>query len=298
MNGLSNLHDMVLFVEVARTRSFSAAGKNLGVPGPTLSRRIAAMETRFGVRLFERSTRRVELTTAGQRYFDRCGHLADEVKLAEEALLDSTQQIAGHLRISMPVDLGLHLIGPALHDFAIRYPAITFSFDLSSSHRDLSEGKVDVAFRLGVVKEDQLIARKLGSVRRALFASPAYLKSHGHPLLPGDLSLHQCIGVPDAAAALAWKLSNGSTSIDVPCSGRFATNNVGMMRVLAERGAGIAALNPALIAEALNNGALVAVLPTWVLPGFPLYAVTTSRMQPTRVKLMLDFMGTRLKFDA
>ena len=295
MHDLSGLHDIVLFVEVARTRSFSAAGRNLGVPTPTLSRRIAAMEVRFNVRLFERSTRRVELTAAGQRYFDRCANLADQARLVEEALLDSTEQPTGHLRLSMPVDLGLHSLAPVLYDFGLRYPSITFELDLSSSNRDLVDRKVDVAFRLGDVKEDQLIARRLGSVSRALFASPTYLKSRGYPLQPADLAQHQCISVPASSNGTVWKLLNGVDIVEVPVQGRYVTNNVGMMKLLAERGGGIAALSPSLLIDSLDRGTLEAVLPGWEFPHFPLYAVTTSRMQPARVKLMIDFLVPRLK---
>ena len=301
MHDLSGLYDMVLFVEVARTRSFSAAGRNLGVPTPTLSRRIAAMEARLGVRLFERTTRSVTLTDAGQRYFDRCATLADEARLAEEALLDSTEQPAGHLRLSMPVDLGLNFLGPLLYEFGLRYPLITFEFDLSSLHRDLADGKFDVAFRLGEVKEDQLVARRIGFVRRTLFAAPSYLKSRGHPLRPADLAAHQCIGVPGGATGMVWRLLSGGdggaslNSVDVPVQGRFLSNNIGMMKMLAERGGGIAPLQPALVIDALDHGTLEPVLPGWEFPRFPLYAVTTSRMQPARVKLMLDFIMPRLK---
>jgi len=301
MNDLSSLHDMVLFVEVARTRSFSGAGRNLGVPTPTLSRRIAAMETRLSVRLFERSTRRVTLTDAGQRYFDRCANLADEARLAEEALIDSTEQPTGHLRLSMPVDLGINFLGPLLYEFGLRYPLITFEFDLSSLHRDLAEGTVDVAFRLGEVKEDHLVARRVGFVRRKLFASPSYLKIRGHPLQPADLAVHQCIGVPGSASGMVWRLLSGEdggntvNSVDVPVQGRFLSNNVGMMKMMAERGGGVAALTPALVVDALDRGALEPVLPGWEFPRFPLFAVTTSRMQPARVKLMIDFITPRLK---
>ena len=201
----------------------------------------------------------------------------------------------------MPVDFGLHVLGPLLYEFGLRYPLITFEFDLSSSHRDLAEGKIDVAFRLGEVKEDQLVARRIGFVRRKLFAAPSYLKSRGHPLQPTDLTAHLCIGVPSGASGMVWRLSGGEgransvSSVEVHVQGRFLTNNVGMMRMLAERGGGIAALDPTLLVDALDRGALERVLPDWEFPPFPLYAVTTSRMQPARVKLMLDFITPRLK---
>ena len=124
---------MTLFVGVARTGNFSRASLALGVPGATLSRRIAAMERQFGVRLFDRTTRRVELTAAGRRYFERCGHLVDEARLAQEALRDDARRPSGHVRVSMPVDLGVYVIGPLLPDFVRQYPGITFDLDAQTT---------------------------------------------------------------------------------------------------------------------------------------------------------------------
>lgn len=294
MSDISTLHDVVLFVEVARTRNFSAAGRNLGVSNPTLSRRIAAMEERFGVRLFDRTTRRVELTDAGQRYFDRCAHLADEARLAGEALREDAGQPGGHLRLSMPVDLGVYSIGPALHAFAQRHPAITFDLDLSPGRRDLVGEHVDVAFRLGAVTAEQLVVRRIGWVTQPLFAAPSYLEARGHPRAPADLVQHECILLPRPKLEASWQLANGQESAQVAVHGRFATNNVGMMKMLAERGSGIAALQPALVLDALDRGRLQPVLPGWELPRLPLYAVTTSHLLPARVTLLIDFLAARL----
>lgn len=294
MSELSALHDVVLFVEVARTSSFSAAGRNLGVSGATLSRRIAAMEQRFGVRLFERTTRRVELTDAGRRYFERCGHLADEARLAEEVLRDAAGQPSGHLRLSMPVDLGVNFIGPALHEFARRHPDITLELDLSPHRRDLVGEHVDVAFRLGAVTAEQLVVRRIGWISQPLFAAPSYIDLHGQPRQPSELANHECIILPAAKLEATWQLANEHETVQVTVRGRIATNNVGMMKMLAERGAGIAALQPALVVEALDRGRLAPVLPGWELPRLPLYAVTTSHLQPARVKLLVDFLAARL----
>ena len=186
MGDLSALHDMTLFVEVARTGNFSRASTNLGVPASTLSRRIAAMERASGVRLFDRTTRRVELTDVGQRYFERCAHLVDEARLAQEALREAATLPSGHVRVSMPVDLGVFVIGPLLPEFARQFPGISFDLDLSARHTDLVGEHVDVAIRLGTVKDEQLIARRIGAIEQALFASPAYLDLRGRPAQPAD----------------------------------------------------------------------------------------------------------------
>jgi DNA-binding transcriptional LysR family regulator len=294
MSDLSALHDMTLFVEVARARNFSAAGRHLGVPVATLSRRIAAMEREFGVRLFDRTTRRVELTEAGARYFERCAHLADEARLAQESLRDTAHQPSGHLRLSMPVDLGVFTIGPLLPEFARQFPGITFDLDLSSRNADLLGDHVDVAIRLGEVKGDQLVARRLGSLARALFASPTYLDLHGEPATPADLADHDCVLLRSPRRQASWRLERDGGAIDVTVRGRVMVNNQGLMRVLVERGLGIGVLSPSLARDALASGRLVRVLRPWAIAPLPVHAVTSSRLQPASAKAFIEFLRTRL----
>lgn len=294
MGDLSALHDMTLFVEVARTTSFSRASRNLGVPGATLSRRIAAMERQFGVRLFDRTTRRVELTEAGRRYFERCGHLVDEARLAQEALRETAAQPSGHVRLSMPVDLGMTLVGPLLIDFARQFPGITFDLDLSPKNTDLVEDQVGVAIRLGSVINDKLVARRIGSVEQWLFASPTYLALRGRPTQPADLVEHECILGRGAQRQALWRLQGDADAAEVVVRGRFMVSNVGLMRVLAERGMGIAVLDPTLVREALAGGRLLQVLPAWVAPRLPIHAVMSSRLQPASVRALVDFLVARL----
>ena len=294
MSDLSALHDMTLFVEVARTRNFSAAGRHLGVPVATLSRRIAAMEKEFGVRLFDRTTRRVELTEAGARYFERCAHLADEARLAQEALRETATRPSGHLRLSMPVDLGVSVIGPLLPEFARQYPGITFDLDLSSRNEDLVGDHVDVAIRLGEVKGDQLIARRIGGVARALFASPAYLDLRGTPAAPADLVEHECVLLRVPRLQVRWRLERDGVEADVVVRGRVMVNNHGLLRLLAERGMGIATLTPDLVRDALASGRLVRVLPQWAMAPLPIHAVTASRLQAASVKAFVAFLADRL----
>ncbi len=294
MGDLSALHDMTLFVEVARTASFSRASRNLGVPGATLSRRIAAMEREFGVRLFDRTTRRVELTEAGRRYFERCGHLVDEARLAQEALRESAAQPSGHVRLSMPVDLGVTVIGPLLTDFARQFPGISFDLDLSPRNTDLVGEHVDVAIRLGAVKDEKLVARRLGSVEQRLFAAPAYLALRGEPKQPADLVEHECIQPRGAQRQALWRLQGDTDIAEVVVRGRFMVNNVGLMRVLAERGMGVAVLDPSLVREPLAQGRLLQVLPEWAAPRLPMHAVMSSRLQPASVRALLDYLAARL----
>ena len=294
MSDLSALHDITLFVEVARAKNFSAAGRRLDVPVATLSRRIAAMEREFGVRLFDRTTRRVELTEAGARYFERCAHLADEARLAQEALRETATRPGGHLRVSMPVDLGVYVIGPLLPEFARRFPDITLDLDLSSRNTDLVGDHRDVAIRLGEVKGDQLVARRIGVAGRALFASPTYLDLRGTPAHPDDLAAHEGLLLRAPRMQARWTLERDGEAVDVTVRGRVMANNHGLLRVLAERGLGIAALTPELVRDALASGRLARVLPHWAMAPLPVHAVTSSRLQPASVKAFVAFLADRL----
>ena len=293
MRDLSALHDIALFVEVARTANFSRASENLGISTATLSRRIAAMEQRFDTRLFHRTTRRVDLTDAGRRYFERCEHLADEALLAQDVLRDASQRPTGHLRVTMPVDLGMHNVGPLLPEFARLHPGITFEFDLSPVHRDLIGEHFDIAIRLGTVKSEQLVSRRIGWIDLGLFASPAYLALRGHALQPTDLVEHDCIFVGAGQKEARWRLTRDEEALTVTVQGRFAVNSQSLMSSLCERGMGIAALAPALWRDALATGRLMPVLPDWSVPRLGVYVVTASRMQPASVRAFVQFLANR-----
>jgi DNA-binding transcriptional LysR family regulator len=256
MNDLSVLYDMTLFVEVARTGNLSRASANLGVPGATLSRRIAAMERRFAVRLFDRSTRRVELTDAGRRYFERCDDLVAHASLAQEALRDATEGLTGQVRVSMPVDMDVNHVGALLPEFARRYPGISFELDLSPSQPRPYWRTCRCGHPLRRPKGDQLIVRPIGSVEMLMFAALTYLERHGAPQQPADLVEHECITLPAPQRQARWTLKRDAFVMKVTVRGRFALNNLGLMRVLAERGLGIAVLSHALAREAVNAGRL------------------------------------------
>jgi len=303
MENLSALHDMALFVEVARTGSFSRASVKLGVPGATLSRRIAAMERHFGVRLLDRTTRSVALSETGQRYFERCAHLVDEARLAQEALAENVSRPVGHVRVSMPVDLGLTYIGPLLPDFARQYPGISLDLDLSPRFSDLVTEPVDLAIRLGEVVGDQLVVRRLGSIEQLLFAAPGYLALHGHPQQPADLVEHACITSGSAQQASNWRLqrhdqaTQAMHAMQVQVRGHFGINNPGLIRLLAERGLGIAALSHNLAREAVGAERLVRVLPDWSFKPMAVHAVMATRMQTASVRVLVEFLAARLSLE-
>jgi DNA-binding transcriptional LysR family regulator len=185
------------------------------------------------------------------------------------------------------------VVGPLLTDFARQFPGITFDLDLSPRNIDLVGDDVDVAIRLGTVKNEKLVTRRIGSVDQRLFASPTYLTLRGRPTEPADLVGHECI-LRRGAQRQAWLLQGDTDAAEVNVRGRFMVNNVGLMRVLAERSMGIAVLDPSLVREALATGKLLQVLPEWAAPRLPMHAVMSSRLQPASVRALIDFLAARL----
>lgn len=292
-NDHSALQDLVLFVEVARTRSFSQSAENLGLSPATLSRRIAAMEQHAGVQLFNRTTRRVELTSLGTRFLERCGHVVDDAKLARAALHREANLPTGHLRVSMPVDLGRLVVGPMLPAFARRYPGINLSLDLSSQVRDLLGSETDIALRLTGSTDASLVTRRVGWLSQSLYASPAYLELKGTPQLPGDLVLHDCIFIGGEKTSVQWTLTRDKTTCSVTVGGRFSVNNIGLMCALAESDMGIAMLEPRLFREPISSGRLVPVLADWTSANLPVFIVTTSRLQTAAARAFIEFVADR-----
>jgi len=288
------LQDMALFVDVARALSFTRASKTSGIPIATLSRRIALLEKHVGVRLFIRTTRRLSLTEPGKRYLDRCERIVQEAAIAHEALKEAAERPAGHIRISMPVEFGLTLIAPIIDEFARLYPEITVDAELTSRPADFGDENIDVSIRLGEIRDQSLIARRLGGAARLLYASPLYLARHGVPQHPTELKEHDCILQSYMADPNVWRLISGENAIDVAVHGRFSTNNVSMTLKFAEQGHGIAALSPPIARPAYDSGAVRHVLPDWSFPPAPVHAVMTSRLVPARVRAFVDFLASRL----
>jgi DNA-binding transcriptional LysR family regulator len=290
----SDLQDVVFFVEVARALSFTRASKASGIPIATLSRRVALMEKRVGVRLFQRTTRRLALTEPGKRYLERCERIVQDAGAAQEVLKETAERLTGHLRLSMPVEFGLTMLAPIIDEFARLYPDITFEADLSPRPANFVDENVDVSIRLGDISDPALIVRRLGNAARLFYASPAYLARHGEPVQPGELSKHECILQSYMARPGLWRVVSGKKTNDVHVHGRFSTNNVSMTLKFAEQGHGIAALSPPIARHAFDSGAMRQILVDWSLPPMPVHAVMTSRLAPARVRAFVDFLASRL----
>lgn len=290
----SDLQDMVFFVEVARVLNFTRASQASGIPIATLSRRVALLEKRVGVRLFQRTTRRLVLTEPGKRYLERCERIVQDAAAAQEVLKEAAERLTGHLRVSMPVEFGLSLVAPLIDEFSRLYPEITFEADLTPRPANFADENIDLSIRLGEIGDSALIVRRLGNAARLFYASPAYLAKYGEPAHPRDLGRHACILQSYMEQPGIWRVVSGRRSVDVNVHGRFSTNNVSMTLKFAEQGHGIAALSPPNVRQSFDSGAIRQILADWSLPPMPVHAVLTSRLVPARVRAFLDFLASRL----
>ena len=286
------LNDMALFVEVVKAHSFRKAAEAMAMPNSTLSRRISGLEKAIGLRLLNRTTRKIELTEAGQLYFDRCKRIVDEARLAHEQLGEMLAHPSGLLRASLPVDFANIYLAPLIAEFARRYPGISFEFDLTPRQVDLVSEPVDVVIRMGEPADSNLIARKLAILSRRLYASPRYLELNGEPSDPSELVNHECLRLRKAGK---WQLSHSGEVVEVEVGGRFQLNSVGMLRRLATLDLGIALLPEGIAADDLRTGLLQPVLPQWQANPIPVYALTETRLLPAKTQRFIEFLREQLE---
>ncbi|GAD63650.1 MULTISPECIES: LysR family transcriptional regulator [Pseudomonadaceae] len=280
------LDDALIFTRVVECHSFTQAAQSLGMQKSTVSRRIALLEERLGVRLLNRTTRKLRLTEVGQAYYERCRQIMLDFAEAEQAVMQLQQAPSGLLRITAPIEFGQLFLGRVLGEFMRQYPQISAEVELTSRDVDPLEEGVDIAIQVGQPRDSTLIARKLFESRRRLCASPAYLAQHGTPRTVQELAGHRALHLP-VDSPRHWPLLGEN----IACQRVLACNNITLAREAALAGAGIAAL-PVMISEAaVQDGELIELLPEARLPTGELYAVYPSRrFQAMKVKAFLDFL--------
>lgn len=292
------LRDMALFVEVVRTRSFTAAAANLDMPASTLSRRISGLERSLGLTLLTRTTRRVDVTDAGADYFARCAHLVEEARVAHEQIGQGARWATGTLRLSCTPDFAAFYLPPVLEAFTRQHPDVNVELDLSPRVVDLYGEQLDAAVRIGALPDSALVARRLGTLRRGLYAAPSYLKYAGVPTSPQDLGKHMCVRLQAGEPGQSWHLGRSAgfddEALHVAVGGRFAAGSVSMVRALVLRGAGIGAIDRHIVRDDLEQGRLVPVLVDWELAGSPVHLMTVSRFAPARVRIFGDLLAAQL----
>ena len=290
------LSEISAFIEVAHQRSFVRAAERLKVNVSAVSRAVAALETRLGVRLLQRSTRRVGLTEAGRAHLPRCETLLAELAEAEAAVSERHSAVQGILRVSGPGGLGLTHLVPLLPELLRRHPQLALDFDMSNRFVDLIEEGYDLAIRIGTLRDSRLAARRLGSNRRVLVVAPDYLRERGPPKDPRDLAGHTCLILKLGAHAEDWTLVDKSARQTVRVDGPLRSNHALAIRAACVSGLGIALLPHFSIIDEVASGRLVHVLPRWRTPEQGIYAVYPShRLIPAKVRAFVDFLEEKLR---
>jgi DNA-binding transcriptional LysR family regulator len=288
------IDELKAFVATAQTGSFTAAAEQLGVSNRLTSKYVAGLEGRLGVRLLQRTTRKVGLTPAGEDLLTRAPALLDDLDALIGEVSEGSRGFAGVIRVSASVTFGEMYVAGMLDRFGQRNPALSFDLRLNDRHVDLAAEGIDVAFRMGRSDAQTLRARKLGSFGSVLVASPDYLARMGTPQSPADLARHDCILDTNRRTPRRWVFGPGETAVTV--QGRFQVNSARAAVDLAAKGRGLVYAPRFAVHEALKTGRVVRVLPG--LPGETgtLSAVyLEGRVLPRKVRALIDFAAEDIK---
>ncbi|MAN44918.1 MAG: LysR family transcriptional regulator [Alphaproteobacteria bacterium] len=291
---MDRIDAMRLFVRVAESGSFSKAAVALGVGQPTVSRRIQDLEAQLDAALFQRTTRALSLTEAGERFYKRAVDLIADYEEAEAEVRGLEHEPVGLLRISCSNSFARRIIIPAIPEFADKYPRIRFDVISDDSFTDLVEEGVDLAFRFGHLDDSRLMMRKLADSPQALWASPDYLERMGTPETPADLSNHSAVHFRKARHP-EWHLTKDGETVAVQLQGRFIASGGDNLVQAAEAGLGIVLGPKWLVANCVSEGRLQAVLPDWTTENLPVNCVWTSGRLRGKTKLFANHIADALK---
>ncbi|RAU48152.1 MULTISPECIES: LysR family transcriptional regulator [unclassified Pseudomonas] len=291
-----DLNDVALFVQVVRAGSFAEAGRRLGMPPSTASRRVQLLEAALGTRLMQRTTRRLMLTDAGTNFYAESADQIDALLRVAGQVTNDSAEIAGRVRVAAPVDFFNWFPAQAVAQFIAEHPRVRLEFELNDARIDLLGEGIDVAMR-GGDRDPSLFARKLGTSYQTLVASPGYLAAHGVPAEPGDLSGHQCITSPShSGPRTTWRLGGvDHQAATIEVDGPFQANTSSAQLEAALAGMGIALLPIALSAAHIDAGRLKEVLPDYTSGAIGVHLVYHSRQLPRAVSAFIEFAANTIK---
>ncbi len=289
---------MRTFVRVVERGSFSAVARELNIGQPAVSKQIVALEHYLGGALLTRSTRLLVLTDQGQRFYADCLAILASLEAATLSFTTGQEQVAGRLRITAPVSYGRLCIAPLLGTFLQRYPNVQIDFRLSDQMEDLLKEDIDLAVRIGGVKNEGFVAIPLAITERRVYAAPAYLARHGTPLSPGELKAHNCIGFTLLDNYDIWNFSRDGQTIDVTIKGNITSNSSEGVRELVLSGVGMALSPQWLFAEDVESGKVTTVLSDYRAIALPVNAVLNQeRRRSARTMALVRYLQQALSND-
>ena len=290
---MEDLAYMVTFARVVKAGSFAGAARRLGVTSSVASKHVAKLEQALGVRLLNRSTRKLSLTEAGSAYYEHCARIVEEVESSKTAIAQLQAAPRGLLRVTAPVTFANTRLGPILREFFTRYPDIQIDLNASNRVVDLAEDGFDVAIRIARTLPPNVVARELRRVRWHLCGSPEYLEREGVPSHPANLTRHNCLTFPvPGAATVEWHFMRAGERVAVPVHGSLQSNMVEALHDLVVNGTGLTLLPGYIAGKDIREGKLRAVLEDWEIEaGSSLYAVyLPTRFIAPKVRVFVDFL--------
>lgn len=280
--------DLRVLVAVVSAGGFAAGADRLGVAKSAVSRRIRELEDRLGARLFDRTTRRVQLTEVGREFHDRAVELLAGLQQAEEAASSASGELKGRIRVAAPVSLTTHCLAPAVGRFLDRHPAVSLSIDTDDRMVDLVRDGFDLAIRIARLPDSSLVARRLVTIRHACVASPALLERLGTPQTPEDLSRFPGVTYSNVEPTYYWTFAD---DVVPSMTSRLHLSNGDAIREAAIAGLGVAVLPTFIAHQAIRRGALSIVLAQHMRPPIAMYALHPSmRNQTARARAFIDFL--------
>lgn len=286
---LTQIRGMLVFARVVEAGSFAEAARNMGISRAVVSYQIKQQEQLLAVRLLNRSTRRISLTTAGTQYYQRCKVILKEAEQAHNEIQNLREDAVGKVSLACPVNLGLRWIVPIANAFRQRYPQIELDINFSETVTDIIQSGTDIAVRAGPLPDSELHAVRLSIVSQHICASPSYFAGRSIPVSTDDLQQHQWIVYSRLSSKLI--LRKDGASLSVPLKGTLFTNDAAARLQFALAGQGLAVLPEYDIQEQIAAGKLIEVLKEYRLPNLELFAVfPQGATQAKAVKLMLDML--------
>lgn len=294
--GLSDFASLRMFARVVELKSFSEAARRMGVTPSSVSKHISMLEEQLGTRVFNRTTRQLFVTDAGERLYVHYQRVMDELRQAQDEIATLKSEPMGHLRVSLPLAMGGRLIAPRLPLLLQRHPKISVELDLTVQKVDVFTEQIDVAVRIADTLGEGAVALRLAPYRRVFCASPDYLAAHGTPATPQDLGAHALLVARGASSDMTWPVLQDGVVRSIPVSGRMIANHGDPIYEATVAGLGIS-MQPRWRVDAdLKEGALVEVLPDCVVNTRSIWAVLAQRgaMSP-KVRVFVDFLREQLE---
>jgi DNA-binding transcriptional LysR family regulator len=290
-----DLNDVALFVQVVKAGSFVEAARRAGMPSNTASRRIHQLEEELGLRLLHRSTRRLSLTDAGEAFYGRCVDQVEALSNAAVELAEGSHVPSGKVRVAAAADFFNWFQLEWVTEFLDTHPKVRLEFVLNDARADLVAEGIDVAIRAGKVTEPTLVARRIGSNRASMVASPAYLAKRGIPMALDDLAGHDCLATPPVSGRTIWRLDGPERPVEVQVNGRFYANAAHVLLKASLAGLGIVLLPELMTSAHVRSGRLIEVLPAYCVEGVDIYLVYLSRRQlPRAVSVFIEFAMAKM----